>query len=464
MGQVALKQAEPDAKAFAAEPLEQLRKDLTAAIRAALSIRYTSYSSKDNLQTGNAYQSVRLGDDVREGFRTLRRSVLAGVPLKDARVLDLGCNLGELSRLARDCGAALVDGFEYDPYFVQIGRAINALNGVTRVSFYERDITKPEIYTEPYDVVFCFSVFTYARLVLPQIEKICQKFFLLETHKIERNWKREYIDSVTKHFPYYAIVQRTDWGSRMDGARLIIGFARTMDAINEFVTQRYRELGPEGEQLRHLDVAKSRPSALARVREWLEGQNYGSIDDLREPARKALADYGDYTSSPDFEAAASGLIYWLAYLNGYFHYRDYGAVASDNPYLAYLRVACPRLNFDPYLTKLAGDTAAISERLQLRFRDLDRDGSGPIDPILVFNPMPNTGAMRSTLFDLDTGTELMFSHQDGYHRHFAAVVHRWERLPYRVAWQPQHHGFMRFLEHSPTLQDELFESIRVGLG
>src|SRR5690606_4459813 len=122
--------------------------------------------------------------------------------------------------------------------------------------------------------------------------KICQKFFLLETHKIERNWKREYIDSVTKHFPYYAIVQRTDWGSRMDGARLIIGFARTMDAINEFVTQRYRELGPEGEQLRHLDVAKSRPSALARVREWLEGQNYGSIDDLREPARKALADYG----------------------------------------------------------------------------------------------------------------------------------------------------------------------------
>jgi SAM-dependent methyltransferase len=464
MGEVALKQAEPATKALAPEPLEQLRKDLTAAIRAALSVRYTSYSSKDNLKTGNAYQSVRLGEDVREGFRTLRRSVLAGLPIKDARVLDLGCNLGELSRLARDCGAALVDGFEYDPYFVQTGRAINALNGVTRVSFYERDITKPEIYTEPYDIVLCFSVFTYAKLVLPQLERNCRKFFLLETHKIDRNWQREYIDSVTKHFPYYAIVQRTDWGSGMDGARLIIAFARTMDEINEFVTQRYTELGPVGEQLRHLDVARSRPSVLARIREWLDDQSYASIDDLREPARKALADYGDYIASPEFKAAASGLVYWLAYLNGYFHYRDKGGVADDNPYLAYLRVACPKLNFDPYLTKVVHDTAAISERLRMRFRDVDAADDAPTQPILVFNPMPNTGAMRSTLVDSETGAELMFSHQDGYHRHFAAVVRRRPRLPYRVAWQPQHPGFTRFLERSPGLQDELFESVRVGLG
>ena len=69
-------------------------------------------------------KSVQLRDAVYKGFRTVRSSVLAGLNIQNAKVLDLGCNLGEMSRLARKQGAALVDGFEYDSFFVQIGQVI----------------------------------------------------------------------------------------------------------------------------------------------------------------------------------------------------------------------------------------------------------------------------------------------------------------------------------------------------
>jgi len=45
---------------------------------------------------GNAYQAVRLGDEVLSGFRAKDRNVFAGIELAGKTVIDLGCNLREI--------------------------------------------------------------------------------------------------------------------------------------------------------------------------------------------------------------------------------------------------------------------------------------------------------------------------------------------------------------------------------
>ena len=101
---------------------------LRDVILEALAVSYISTSCKDEIETGNHYQSVTLGDVRTEGFRNERDEFLDMIDFRNKTVLDLGSNLGELSRAARARGAAVVDGFEYDPFFVEIACAVNAYN------------------------------------------------------------------------------------------------------------------------------------------------------------------------------------------------------------------------------------------------------------------------------------------------------------------------------------------------
>jgi ribosomal protein L11 methylase PrmA len=143
-------------------------------------------------------------------------------------VLDLGSNLGEMSRAARVRGAYLVDGFEYDKYFLETAELINAYNDVTRVSFYQRDITDPSIYDEQYDVVLAFSVFHYIHSVLEQIAAITNEVFVLETHKLEGNLDSDYLEPVLQYFPHHKILGESEWGIPHDTSerRTVIAFAK----------------------------------------------------------------------------------------------------------------------------------------------------------------------------------------------------------------------------------------------
>jgi hypothetical protein len=95
------------------EPLN-IRDQLRELILRALSINYASKSCHEGVLTGNHYQSVNLGEAQTTGFRTDRRWFLDRLDFEGKRVLDLGSNLGEISRAARARGARLVNGFEYD--------------------------------------------------------------------------------------------------------------------------------------------------------------------------------------------------------------------------------------------------------------------------------------------------------------------------------------------------------------
>src|SRR5216683_944855 len=102
-----------------------VKQDLKKLILEGLKRTYTS-SGKDGIKTGNHYQSVTLGDERTNGFRSDRGAFLDQIDFRGKRVLDLGANLGEISRAARARGAAVVDGFEYDTFFLEIAQLINA--------------------------------------------------------------------------------------------------------------------------------------------------------------------------------------------------------------------------------------------------------------------------------------------------------------------------------------------------
>src|SRR5256885_11894082 len=95
------------------------REALKRLILDSLERRYTSESSKAGIKTGNHYQSIKLDGELTGGFRSDRAALLDRIEFAGKRVLDLGANLGEISRAARERGADVVDGWEYDPYFVR---------------------------------------------------------------------------------------------------------------------------------------------------------------------------------------------------------------------------------------------------------------------------------------------------------------------------------------------------------
>jgi hypothetical protein len=206
---------------------------LEALISWCLDLEYMSLS-KDGIQTGNHYQSVSLGERTTSGFRSDRTTFLDRLNFDSKAVLDLGSNLGELSRAARARGASLVDGFEYDPFFVEVAQLLNAYNSVTRVSFFERDITLEESYENRYDIVMAFAVWTYIAPVLGAIGRITD-VLLVETHRLQGNLERDYIGPLSGVFPSHASLGESDWGKTQDpsGQRSVLLFAKNDTALRQ---------------------------------------------------------------------------------------------------------------------------------------------------------------------------------------------------------------------------------------
>jgi 2-polyprenyl-3-methyl-5-hydroxy-6-metoxy-1,4-benzoquinol methylase len=213
-----------------------LKADVKRLVTEALNLHYISESSKDRIPTGNKYQTLRFGDDSMEGFRSDRREILKRLDFSGKTVLDLGSNLGEMSRAAREQGAYLVDGFEYDEFFIEIANFVNVLNGVTRVSFFQRDITNAAIFTEEYDIVMAFSVFTYLQNIMTTVTAKTKQLLLLETHALSNNLDL-YMNCISPHLGAHRFLDTTDWGKNLDDktSRAIIAFARDEATLNRLL-------------------------------------------------------------------------------------------------------------------------------------------------------------------------------------------------------------------------------------
>jgi len=225
-----------------------LKPALRNLILEALARDYTSKSCRDSIETGNHYQSLVLGDTRTDGFRTDRALFLDLIDFKGTRVLDLGSNLGELSRAARNRGADLVDGFEYDAFYLEIARAVNVLNETTRVSFYRRDITQSTAYNERYDIVLAMSVFVYIKDVLADIAAILTEGILvLETHRLDSAFRTIYLDRILPIFPYYRFLGQTEWGAPHEAReqRLVLAFACKEAPLSRYLKSMGRRIGGE---------------------------------------------------------------------------------------------------------------------------------------------------------------------------------------------------------------------------
>ncbi|MDQ4064931.1 MAG: class I SAM-dependent methyltransferase [Actinomycetota bacterium] len=205
-----------------------IRPRLEELVADALSLDYVSTSCKDAVATGNHYQSVNFGGRETAGFRERRDEFLDQVVFTGKTVLDLGSNLGELSRGARARGAFLVDGFEFDPFFIEVGSVLNTLAGTTRVSFFQRDITDPAAFDEPYDVVLAFSVWHYVRRLVRELGSITRDLLVVETHRLDDNLDHHYVAPLSEHLPAYRILGYSRWkgADGQGGRRAVVAFAR----------------------------------------------------------------------------------------------------------------------------------------------------------------------------------------------------------------------------------------------
>jgi SAM-dependent methyltransferase len=395
----------------------------------ALAMRYTSVSGKEQIATGNHYQSVTLGDEHTTGFRSIRDSFLDQINLRGKRVLDLGANLGEISRAARARGAAVVDGFEYDPFFVEMAQAVNAYNGTTGVSFYERDITDLASYVERYDIVLAFSVFTYIHAILERLAELTDEALVIETHKLDGNLERGYLAPVRKFFPVYKVLGESEWGGAFspDEKRAVIVFARDEKALHSALA------GPVEFQHRSIKIDVQR-TALQRL--FFEANSAAKGDELLAEVQAMEIDLAQVADDPDLaKSVYSGKIYWLLFLKGYSQYRQRQGVVDGNIYYDYItRYYAPRRH-DPKLCDALRNPRYALERVTARFRDVDRFREAPRTYVPAPLTLFRSGEPKSDrleLFEAGTGQAVHASAVDGWHRLFSARVFGADTIPAQV--------------------------------
>jgi 2-polyprenyl-3-methyl-5-hydroxy-6-metoxy-1,4-benzoquinol methylase len=420
--------------------------NLRSLILEKLDAPYTSLSTIGQIPTGNHYQSVKLGDLRTRGFRNDRAEILDQIDFTAKKVLDLGSNLGELSRETRARGARLVDGFESDSYLIDLAEAINVFNGTTRVSFYQRDITDPVSYDEEYDIVLAFSIFTYIRNCLPRIAEITN-LLVVETHKLDGNFDAYYIDPLTSYFPHFRILGLSDWGANLVGeeARAIVMFGKREDdllnASRPPETQNERLLESPGPPLptlqtgvRYIDVNRT----LFDLRfSTLFDDTFNSSDDLLRAVDQMEFDLETLEAARDLQLCYGGWLYWLLYVKGYCQYVRSGEVGPGNIYYDYL-VRHP--DRDPGIAEELRDADTAQTFVVRRYRDMDlfryRSAEGnvpnPMEPVFVLSG-PGPLKDQDSVYEIGRAAPILARRIDGWHRLFAAKLFGVTQLPFEFA-------------------------------
>ncbi len=400
---------------------------LQGLIRDGLGLPYTSHSGFDGTATGNHYQSVDLGEEATTGFRGDRAAVLDCIDFRARKVLDLGSNLGEMSRAARVRGARLVDGVEYDPFFVELAQLITAYNRQSRVSFRQGDVTDPELYEERYDVVLALSVFHYVSRVLPQLAAITD-VLIIETHLLHGNFDRGYLAPIQKHFPAMRVLGQTDWGQVGDGSevRLVAAFAKDRDTLNGILVAPHAWEQPQSFPAATRTRRRLDPGSSNAHRSFFEAWDYETSEELM--AAVATADISLEALAANRNLARhgySGWIYWFLFLKGWLAYRSSGNAGPGNVYFDYMTTHYVPEGADVALGQRLRDPSTAEAVIQRRFADLDRfaqaggaDISEEIDPLrVVVGHTPPSIPLR---FDDERGETIAGRRLDGWHRLFGA--------------------------------------------
>jgi methyltransferase family protein len=418
---------------------------LRALIESGLALPYTSHSGFDGTATGNHYQSVALGGEATSGFRGDRAAVLDCVDFRGRKVLDLGSNLGEMSRSARARGARLVDGVEYDPFFVELAQLVTAFNRQSRVSFRQGDITDPSIYRERYDVVLALSVFHYVSRVLDEIAAITD-VLILETHMLHGNFDSGYLLPVQERFPSMRVLGQTDWGQMGDGSetRLVIAFAKERAQLGEILTAPHAWSQPPSSPAPLRAERMIDPAATALHWKFFEAWDYHSAEDLLSAVAAAEIPVDALAANRNVSRHGySGWGYWFLYLKGWLHWRATGEAGAGNPYFEYMTRHYAPAAADAALGRALGDPAVAEERIRRRFEDLDRfDAAGGKDVAEEVAPIRAIVGTTPPRVPLELtpaggGKPIPARRIDGWHRLFGARLLGVPRLRAEIVEEPR---------------------------
>jgi hypothetical protein len=415
---------------------------LRALIEAGLAAPYTSHSGFDGTATGNHYQSVALGGEATSGFRGDRAAVLDRIDFRGRKVLDLGSNLGEMSRSARARGARLVDGVEYDPFFVELAQLITDYNGQTRVSFRQADITDPASYRERYDIVLALSVFHYLGDVLDRLASITDAL-VVETHKLDGNLDSVYLGPIQARFPHMRVLGETDFGWTDAGkARCVILFTKTRAQLGELLVERCTWELPPLARNRPPERTRLRPACFTPFERFFAAWDYASPSALLDAIRRADVPTEALVANRDLERFGyDGWSYWFLFLKGWLEYRDREGLEEGNIYLGYLAGHFVPDGPDPVLSSAIGDATAAREVVLRRFADLDRIAAHPDDAAMdEIAPMRVVVAPRTPRIDLGIetvhGRRIPAWRVDGWHRAFGARLLGVHGVQAHVEYEP----------------------------
>lgn len=427
------------------ELLGRLQHEVAEVLESALGERVISESPHQ--RTGGAYQTIRLGENVRGGFRATRQNLLAGFDVKDRYVCDLGANLGEISRDLKRAGAFAVDAYEYDTLFTQLARYATAYNGVPDVNHFEANVAEPGFMRRQYHLCVGLSAFSFMRR---NIDYICQQVsegMLIETHQIvDAGWPDHYVAPIAGAFPHWCCFAQVRHGRRdTNKHRLWLAFSKRN--LVRFYAQRARSLSPDAEGVIHVDLWRSKLSFLDRAEVIFERRDDPLSKASVDAYADRLAEYERQLQAGDpVNLSMSGEAYWLALMCGVSRFRGDGRFDDDNPYLPWVTRGVAAGVVDRGLRPLLDDKRRLHEKIELRLaalaqalerRDVDHFADLPI----AYNATPFHPSLEDLNLKVlalsESGEKLSVPVLNGHHRLFVMRLLEIPSCPMMTIWDHQ---------------------------
>ncbi len=391
-----------------------LRDEIRSLVIRAVKLPYIARSVYNAIPTGNNYQSLNLDNSVHQGGRQGRDRFLYRLDFRGKSVIDVGANTGENSRIARRLGASLVDGYEYDPYFVEVGRLMNALSGVTRVSLFQGDCTRPELFQGmKYDVILALAVWVYMQDTLKQLSDLGD-IMVFETHTLDHGIEF-YYQPILKYFPYAVSLGYTEKPNDPHKSRMFIVFGKEAEVVNKMVNRKFLKIRPYFENNFIGRIGKrSRDEVFRLARRFYEKHK-----------RQKYYEKSDYKFGTD--------TYFEVFLAGLFQFSENkekgeNLVGSENLYLSFLSEGIRRSQIDPGLKEFIQRPDWMIRKVSNKYEDAFSIINGSVDQVAPVEIIPDS---KGKLVFMNTmEQEIKCEIFDGHHRFFICELMGIEKIHY----------------------------------
>lgn len=457
-------QPKPRSEPRTEDLLRRLQDDIAGILESALGEQVISESPHQI--TGGGYQTIRLGDRMRGGFRLARPNLLQGFELEGRAICDLGANLGEISRDLRRAGARRVDAYEYDAFFTQLARYITAYNGMSDVNHFEADVSSEGFLRQSYDICVGLSAYSFMQ---HNIDYICSQIseqMIIETHEVQEGWYELYVQPIIQHFPHWCCFARVPHSGR-DSSKWRLWLTFSKGGLMRFYRRRALSLLPDAEGVVEIDLRASTlhfPNAaeliLERRHELLSPASLRLYaDELAEHERR-------FEAGHPVDVSMSGDAYWLALLSGIAQYEDHRGLEEGNVYLRWLSRGIAAGKVDPGLKPLLNNPSELRARISPRIATLrralrEREVSHFDDMPIAFNATPFHPALGplplTTLAVKDSDERLTVTNLDGHHRLFVMKLLDLASCSMMTIWDPEWLGRIRAVKSVVNYEARMYQ-------